>query len=299
MTPLPTFRLKTKLVLAITGLIFVVVTALSWLFLDQLLEQTIRQYYEGNDMVARQIAYSTRQALQNGLRAQPSSSNDPVESRRAVADALQKDKALGDLLASVMRYSPTVFDVSISDADGRALVSTDPELDDQMLPPEPDYSLLMNGGVIQLVQAVLGPPRVYGITLPIQRQNRLFARVRVGVRTTFLKNALAPWIVPAITLTGVSLLSSLAIAAFLANLALKPIADISRRLDLLAEAEAGQAQEQAQEKQPEEALPTGPPGSDLSGRPRRIPSTWCQTRSSGSAAGCAMWRKFSPPCATT
>ena len=260
MTPLPTFRLKTKLVLAITGLIFVVVTALSWLFLDQLLEQTIRQYYEGNDMVARQIAYSTRQALQNGLRAQPSSSNDPVESRRAVADALQKDKALGDLLASVMRYSPTVFDVSISDADGRALVSTDPELDDQMLPPEPDYSLLMNGGVIQLVQAVLGPPRVYGITLPIQRQNRLFARVRVGVRTTFLKNALAPWIVPAITLTGVSLLSSLAIAAFLANLALKPIADISRRLDLLAEAEAGQAQEQAQEKQPEEALPTGPPG---------------------------------------
>jgi PAS domain S-box-containing protein len=260
LTPLPTFRLKTKLVLAITGLIFVVVTALSWLFLDQLLEQSIRQSYLGNDMVARQIAYSTRQALQNDLRGQSGDTNDPAALRRAVATALQQDKALGDLLASVIRYSPTVFDVSVADADGRALVSTDPELDDQMLPPEPDYSVLMHGGVVQLIQAVLGPPRVYGISLPIQRQNKLFATVRVGVRTTFLKSTLAPWIVPAVTLTGVSLLSSLAIAAFLANLALKPIADISRRLDLLAEAEAGQAQEQVQEKQPELPSPPGPPG---------------------------------------
>lgn len=122
MTPLPTFRLKTKLVLAITGLIFVVVTALSWLFLDQLLEQSIRQSYLGNDMVARQIAYSTRQALQNDLRGQSGDTNDPAALRRAVATALQQDKALGDLLASVIRYSPTVFDVSVADADGRALV---------------------------------------------------------------------------------------------------------------------------------------------------------------------------------
>ncbi len=239
--------------MAITGLIFVVVTTLSWLFLDQLLEQSIRQSYLGNDMVARQIAYATRQALQNDLRGQPGSRVDPQELRKAVAIALQQDKALEDLLASVIRYSPTVFDVSIADADGRALVSTDPMQDDQMLPQVPDYSLLLNGGVVPLLQAVLGPPRVYEISLPIQRQNKLFASVRVGVRTTFLKNALAPWIIPALTLTGVSLLSSLAIAAFLANLALKPIADISKRLDLLAEAEAGQAQE----REVEEALPSG------------------------------------------
>jgi PAS domain S-box-containing protein len=74
--------------------------------------------------------------------------------------------------------------------------------------------------------------------------NQPLLTVRVGVRTTFLKNALAPWIWPALTFTGISLLSSLAVAAFLANLALQPIADISKRLDLLAEAEAGQAQEQ-------------------------------------------------------
>ena len=92
MTPLPTFRLKTKLVLSITGLIFVVVTALSWLFLDQLLQQTIKQYYLGNDIVARQIAYSTRQALQNDLRGPAAATDDPAVLRRAVATALQQDR---------------------------------------------------------------------------------------------------------------------------------------------------------------------------------------------------------------
>ena len=55
-------RLKTKLVLAITGLVFLVVTVLSWLFLEQLLAQRISQSYTANDMVARQILYSTQLA---------------------------------------------------------------------------------------------------------------------------------------------------------------------------------------------------------------------------------------------
>ena len=68
MTPLPTLRLKTKLVLAITGLIFLIVTALSWLFLDRLLEQRVAQSYEGNEVVAHQVLYATRLALENDLR---------------------------------------------------------------------------------------------------------------------------------------------------------------------------------------------------------------------------------------
>jgi hypothetical protein len=56
-------RLKTKLVLAITGLVFLVVTVLSWLFLEQLLAQRISQSYAANDMVARQILYSLRSPM--------------------------------------------------------------------------------------------------------------------------------------------------------------------------------------------------------------------------------------------
>ena len=245
MTPLPTLRLKTKLVFAITGLIFLIVSALSWLFLDRLLEQRVLQSYESNEVVAHQVLYATRLALENDLRGKNIDPADPAALREAVATSLQDDKALEALLASIIRYAPTVFDVSIADSAGRALVSTDPTLDNQPLPPEPDYGELLNGGVVPLVKAVLGPPRVYSISLPIERRNQPFAIVRVGIRTTFLKNSIAPLVIPALTFTGLTILASLAIAAFLANLALKPIADISRRLDLLAEAEAeaGQAQE--------------------------------------------------------
>jgi PAS domain S-box-containing protein len=254
LTPLPTLRLKTKLVLAITGLIFLIVTALSWLFLDRLLEERVSQSYEGNQIVAHQVLYATRLALETDLRGKNIDPADRDALRAAVATSLQNDKALEALLASVIRYSPTVFDVSIADSAGRALVSTDPTLDNQPLPPEPDYAELLNGGPVPLLKAVFGPPRVYSISLPIERQNQPFAIVRVGIRTTFLKNSLAPWIWPALTFTGITILTSLAIAAFLANLALKPIADISRRLDLLAEAEAEAGQTQI-EKRPDGPRP--------------------------------------------
>jgi hypothetical protein len=179
LTPLPTLRLKTKLVLAITGLIFLVVTVLSWVFLDELLEQRISVSYAGNLVVAHQILYSTRLALEEDLRGKVIDANDPTALRKAMATALQQDKSLEALLASVIRYSPTVFDVSIADAQGRALVSTDPMLDDQILPPEPDYQDLMNGGVLPLVHAVFGPPRVYSISLTLDSNNHPIAIIRV------------------------------------------------------------------------------------------------------------------------
>src|SRR5215469_3870142 len=108
-------RLKTKLVLAITGLVFLVVTVLSWLFLEQLLAQRISQSYAANDMVARQILYSTTLALNNGLRGRTIDPNDPTALRAAVSDVLLHDEGLNGLLNSVIRYSPTVFDVAIAD----------------------------------------------------------------------------------------------------------------------------------------------------------------------------------------
>ena len=63
-----------------------------------------------------------------------------------------------------------------------------------------------------------------------------FLTVRVGIRTTFLRTVFAPWIWASLTFTGVAILSSLLVAALLANLALQPIEQISLRLDALEQA---------------------------------------------------------------
>ncbi|MGC2400428.1 MAG: PAS domain-containing sensor histidine kinase, partial [Acidobacteriaceae bacterium] len=236
-------RLKTKLVLAITGLVFLVVCTLSWVFLGQLLRQRISQAYADNDMVAREILFATRRAIQNNIRGSQVDPNDPKKLRAAVAAALRSDPALAALMNSAIRYSPTVFDVSIADSEGRGLMSTDPSDLDHPLPHRQEYQELQNGGVLRLLQVVFGPPRVYNVTLPLDRDFEPFATVRVGVRTTFLRSVVEPWLIAALTYTGVAIICSLIFAAFLANIALKPIEQIGARLDALALAEAEVASE--------------------------------------------------------
>src|SRR5262249_25733780 len=127
-------RLKTKLVLAITGLVFVVVNAFSWLYLIQLLQHHIEQSYSTTDIIAHQLQFATRQAIENGTRNLVINANDPVQLRAAVATALRNDPALTALINSVISYSPTVYDISIADGDGRVYLSTDPLQQDQILP---------------------------------------------------------------------------------------------------------------------------------------------------------------------
>lgn len=232
-------RLKTKLVLAITGLVFLVVFTLSWIFLGQLLRQRMSQAYSANDMVAHQIAMATQRSLTDV------SAKDPKALRAAVAKALRTDPAVTELLSSAIRYAPTVFDVTIADSEGRGLLSTDPTNLDHLVPQRPEYAELESGGLLQLLRVVFGPPRVYNLTLPLERYAEPFATVRVGVRTTFLRFVVEPWLFAALAYTGVAILCSLIFAAFLANLALKPIEQIGARLDALALAEAEGAGEAA------------------------------------------------------
>jgi signal transduction histidine kinase len=233
-------RLKTKLVLAITGLVFLVVFTLSWIFLGQLLRQRMSQAYSANDMVAHQISLATQRTLGTIRNVNP---NDPNALRAAVAKALRNDPALTELLNSAIRYAPTVFDVTIADSEGRGLLSTDPINLDHLVPHRPEYAELESGGLLRLLEVVFGPPRVYNLTLPLERKSEPFgtvpfATVRVGVRTTFLRFVVEPWLFAALAYTGIAILCSLVFAAFLANLALKPIEQIGARLDALALAEA-------------------------------------------------------------
>ena len=237
-------RLKTQLAAAITGLVFLVVSGLSWLYISQLLQQHIEQSYLSTDIVAHQLLFTTRQALQNGLRDRKFDVNDPAAVRTAVADSLRNDDALNALINSVINYSPTVLDISIADREGRGLVTApDPSLEDQPLPQRPDYASLRKDSLIETLKIVFGPPRVYNVSLELDNNNKPFLNIRIGIRTTFLENVLRPRFIEALTFIGVVILLSLVAAAFVANLALAPLTQISARLDALSQAEAETAAE--------------------------------------------------------
>jgi signal transduction histidine kinase len=237
-------RLKTKLVVAITGLVFLVATMLSWLYLSQLLRQHIDQSYTSTDIVAHQLLFATRTALETGLRNSSVDVNDSVALRAAVAYSLRNDTGLNALITSVISYSPTVLDIAIADYNGLGLVTAPvSSLQDKPLPVRPDYALLRNNSLVHTLKVVFGKPQVYNVTLGLERDGHPFLTVRIGIRTTFLNYAFLPWLRDALTYIGMAILISLIAAAFVANLALQPLTQIGSRLDALAQAEAETAGE--------------------------------------------------------
>jgi signal transduction histidine kinase len=135
------------------------------------------------------------------------------------------------VIDSVNRYSLTVYDINIGDSQSLTLLSTNPDNEDKPLPVRPNYRQLLDANPIQLMKQVFGPPRVFEVVVPEERNGELFATVHVGVRTTLLRAVYAPWLAEAFTLMGFALGTALLVAFLLSNLALQPLEEISRQLD--------------------------------------------------------------------
>ncbi|MGC2636209.1 MAG: ATP-binding protein [Acidobacteriaceae bacterium] len=250
-------RLKTKLVLAITSLVFAVVVVFSWIWMSQLLQQHIGQSYELTADLARQLSAQVSRTLNTGLSSRQFDPHDPAAVRAAVVDTLRQSAALNEQLNSIVEFSPTVLDVAIADRDGRVLVSTDPTEQDQLLPKRPDYAELRQTSVssmIRTLRIVFGRPQVYNYALEIDLNNQPFLSIHIGIRTTFLQYVFYPWLRETLETILLAMIISIVVAAFLANLALQPLEQISRRLDTLT------AQEALAESQTTGEL--GPPESD-------------------------------------
>jgi signal transduction histidine kinase len=224
-------RLKTKLVLAITALVFLIAVLLSLVYVSQLLDEAVKQSYSTNLFAANQIRFALQQALEAGLQNIQVDPDNPAQLRDLAADAVRKNAALKAVVESVNRYSLTVYDINIADRSSRTMLSSDPANLDRPLPVRENYSHLLDANPIQLTVELFGPPKVFDVVVPLERNGELFATVHVGVRTTLLSAVYRPWLEEAITLTGFALVTALVVAFLLGNLALRPMEEISMQLD--------------------------------------------------------------------
>ena len=150
-------------------------------------------------MLAHEVLLVTRQALESGLRAhppvapilrqEPASSEDALHA--AVLDALRSSESLRQVTSAMIRYSQTVQDVSVTDAHGFVLVSTDEDALNQPAPYRASFTAISNGSLFYQLREVFGRPRVLDISVPLDRNNQPFLVIHVGVRSTFLRNAFA------------------------------------------------------------------------------------------------------------
>jgi signal transduction histidine kinase len=231
-------RLRTKLVLTATGLTFGIVLVLSVLFLGALLRQRIEQTSAANDVLAREVLLATEQALRTGLAANPPPANVPSDQAdealyAAVTDALRNSDDLSSTMDGILRYSPTVEDVSITDPHGFTMLSTDPDALNQRAPYRDSFDRLRDGNVFFQMREIFGKPKVLDIAVPLDRNGMPFLIVHAGVRTTFLSKAYEPFLRAALEFVLLATLASMLVAALLSAVALRPLQAIGEQLDRL------------------------------------------------------------------
>lgn len=230
-------RLRTKLVLTAGGLTFAIVLVLSTVFLGELLHQRVDNTYASNDILAKAVQDAAIQAVESGLRAHPpdSSSPDPQQAfHDAVANALRSNDELLNMMNSIVSSSLDVQDVSVTDASGLTLVSTDPDAINQHAPPRASFAAMLQGSVIDQLRELFGRPHVLDITKDIERNQRPFLVVHVGVRTHFLNYAYKPWLSAALEFALLATIASAVVAALLSAVALRPMQTISEQLERLS-----------------------------------------------------------------
>lgn len=239
-------RLRTKLVLTAGGLTFAIVLVLSAIFLGELLRQRVDQTYSSNEFAARQVRLAAMKAVEN-VHAQPPADSSPQAANEAlhaaVADALSNSDVLQNAMDGILRYSFSVQDVSVTDAHGVTLVSTDPDAVNQHAPWRASFADMRNGSAIGEMRAVFGKPRVLDISESIERNEAPFLVVHIGVSSDFLSAAYKPWLGAALEFALLATLASAVVAALLSAVALRPMQIIGEQLERLTLPRSGNSGE--------------------------------------------------------
>jgi signal transduction histidine kinase len=223
--------LKTKLVLAISGMVFALVAAFSFLYVTKVVRQRTAQAYQTADLFAKEILERAGDVTHVDPGTLGIDPTDPRAVDLAMEDRLQHDPGLISLFNSIVGFSDIVYDAAIADNDGRAIVDTNQDPIGTPLKSRDDFDGLLGTSLYRQLQVFYGPPRVYDHHVPIWREGRPFGDIRVGISTVLFKHEIQPQLVRALGFSCLAILISLALAAGLSNIALRPLQEISRRLD--------------------------------------------------------------------
>ena len=138
-------------------------------------------------------------------------------------NALDQNAALTSLIDAEVGNSFLVYEVTIVDRDGTALISSDSSLPGRKVLPRPPLSQLLNAGFIQQLRLIYGSPQAYDVSYPFKLgppgQQVPFGEIRVALHTGLLAIEITPALRSAVWLALVSVLASVFLAAVVSSAA--------------------------------------------------------------------------------
>jgi len=166
--------------------------------------------------------------------------NDPEAVRRSLAEFLPMDTNILNNLESEVALWPYVYDASVVDANGKALLHTNPQLVGKQIIRRPDFSTVTKARFREQLRLVYTPAAVFDVTYPLNLNGAPFGTIHIGVSTVFLRSEIEPRLMHAVYFSIASIFASLLLAAIISNIALGPLKEISRNLDNVTSGTAGE-----------------------------------------------------------
>jgi len=231
-------RRKTIIVLVITLMVTAMVTAFSYLYISQILRLRITNANDSATSLTHQLAYAVSSAIPDFGSTSIDTSNSAAVSR-ALADYMQTDVALNNLLQSDPGDWRFIYDVTIVDVSGKALLHTNAKMVGKVIAPRPDFQKVVGARFREQIRLVFSPANVYDVTYPLKLNGEPFGTIRIGVQTVFLKSEVQTRLMKALYISIALIFGSLFLAAGISNLALGPLKKISLNLDSVSAGDAG------------------------------------------------------------
>src|SRR5579885_1759862 len=228
-------RLRTKLTLIMTGLMFLVVAVLSVVFLARLMDEVLREANQRANELAEQVFQQAKHAIADAkAQGLVPESRDPQDIHDYVRHAFEISEGLQSQLDSAIGNVRNIYEVSITDRNGLVLVSSDKNKPGKYEARHPAMSQLLQKNFIQQIALLYGQPQIYEFDYPFDMGGDPFGEVRVSVSSSLLRDELSPNLRTSGTIVLVAILISTGLAMVVIGATLAPLRDIAAQLDRIS-----------------------------------------------------------------
>jgi signal transduction histidine kinase len=230
-------RLRTKFTIISALFVLAVALLISSVFVITLTHSAILRAETDANRAARDVLHQATQAMDDakfaGIVAPASPSSEDV--RDYLQKVLDSSRGLHSELDSVLAQYPAIYEVSIADGGGMALISSDPALVNKALKPRNPFYVLTNMSFYKQLKVIFGPTELYQVQVPFELRSSAgqapYGEVRVTVEVGLLRAEITPDLKSAgILAIGAVLLSTLLAAIFI-RVILAPLDAINEQLD--------------------------------------------------------------------
>jgi len=224
--------------------------------LDQLIQETDKRASDLSKQVFNQVENALTEAKQLGLRPDsdaPKDIHDYVRHAFEISEGLQTQ-------FKAAKENPLIYEVSIADADGMVLASSDPNLPGAFLAHRTPISQLearsfmhQVGVLLRAIRGASKGPQLFEVEYPFRLINgdkpfnggKPFGEVRVIVDSALLLKEIQSGLRAGAVVVLVALVLSALLAALVSGITLAPLRDITAQLDRISSGQFDAASSEA------------------------------------------------------